>query len=135
MLSALLLLVASGLAGPTVAQEKEHPIVATVRASVKDASKPFTILVHLKVKEGAGEKFEAAFARALTETRKEKGMLAYDLNRSTKNPSEYVVYERWRDVAALQAHLKTTHIQGLFAAVGDLLSEPPQADVLVPAGE
>jgi quinol monooxygenase YgiN len=109
--------------------------VATVRASVKDTGKPFTILVHLKVKDGAGEKFADAFAKALIETRKEKGMLAYNLDRSTKNPGEYVVYERWRDVASLQAHRQTPHIQTLFATVGELLSGPPQTDVLVPAGE
>jgi quinol monooxygenase YgiN len=135
MLCVASLLVSGLIVGRTVGQEKENPIVAMVKTSVKDAGKPFTILVHLKVKDGAGEKFEAAFAKALTETRKEKGMLAYQLNRSTKNATDYVVYERWRDVAALEAHLKTAHIQALFATVGDLLSGPPQADVLVPAGE
>jgi quinol monooxygenase YgiN len=128
------LLLAGALVAGVSAQEKEHPVVAAVKANIKDASKPFTILVHIKIKDGAAAKFESAFASAVAGTRKEKGNLAYDLNRSTKNPNEYVVYERWQDLAALQAHLKTPHIQALFAATGDLRDGPPQVDVLVPAG-
>jgi quinol monooxygenase YgiN len=129
------LVVAAVFVAPLAAQEKEHPVVAAVKANIKDANKPFTILVHITVKEGAASKFETAFAKAIAETRKEKGNLAYDLNRSTKNSSEFIVYERWQNVAALQAHLQTPHIQILFATTGDLRAGPPQVEVLVPARE
>jgi quinol monooxygenase YgiN len=137
-LASILLGVVAGFAAclaPASAQEKEHPIVTAVKANVKDATKPFTMLVHIKIKDGAAAKFEAAFARAITETRKEKGALAYDLNRSAKHPNEYVVYERWRNVAALEAHLKSPHIQALFAATGDRRDGMPEAKILVPVGE
>jgi quinol monooxygenase YgiN len=130
-----LLIVAAIVGGEVAAQEKEHPIVTTVKANVKDPSKPFTMLVHIKIKDGAAAQFEMAFARAITETRKEKGNLVYQLNRSAKSPNEYIVYERWRDVAALQAHVTAPHIQALFAATGELRAGPPQVDVLVPVGE
>ncbi len=129
------LLLAIAIVTEASAQQKENPIVAAVKANVKDPSKPFTMLVYIKVKEGAAGKFENAFAKAVTETRKEKGNLAYDLNRSTKNPNEFVVYERWRNLTALEAHLKSAHIQALFAATGDLRTGPPDAKILVPAGE
>jgi quinol monooxygenase YgiN len=128
------LLLGGALATGVCAQEKEHPIVTAVKANLKDASKPFTILVRIKIKDGTAAKFESAFADAVAGTRKEKGNLAYDLNRSTKNPNEYLVYERWQDLAALAAHLNTPHIQALFAATDDLRDGSPQADVLVPVG-
>ena len=117
------------------AQEKDHPVVAAVKASVKDPSKPFAMLVHIKIKDGAATKFETAFAHAITATRKEKGNLAYDLNRSVKSPNEYIVYERWQNLAALQAHVSSAHIQALGAATGALRAGPARVEVLVPAGE
>src|SRR5258708_2556602 len=70
---ALGLIVLSLSARARAADEKPHPIVATVKAALKDTSKPFTLLVSLKVKDGNEEKFEKAFAKAAAGTRKEKG--------------------------------------------------------------
>jgi quinol monooxygenase YgiN len=128
-------IVAAGLAGRAPAQEKEDPIAATVKASVKDPSRPFTMLVRLKIKEGAAAKFEAAFARAIAATRREKGNRAYELNRSAKAPNEYLLYERWQNLAALQAHLKAPHLTAALAETGPLLEGAPEVRVLLPVGE
>jgi quinol monooxygenase YgiN len=128
---ATLALLAPGAAG----QEKPNPIVATVKAALKDPSRPFTLVVQIQLKEGNGDKFEAAFAKAIKATRKEKGCLAYDLNRDTKTPTGYQVYERWSNLAALEAHLKSEHITTLLREIGDLLASPPEGRVLLPAGE
>ncbi len=120
---------------PVAGQEKPNPIAAQVKASLKDPGKPFTMVVGLRTKEGAGEKVETAFAPAIKATRGEKGCLAYDLNRDTKAPEQYLVYERWQSLAALEAHLKSPHIATLLAALGDLLAAPPEVRVLLPAGE
>ena len=116
------------------AQEKENPIVARVKVAVKDPARPFTLVLRLKVKDGAGAKFEAAFARAAQATRQEKGNRAYDLNRDTQMPTQYLLYERWQDLSALEAHLKTPYITKLLAEVGDWLAAPPETSILVPAG-
>jgi quinol monooxygenase YgiN len=117
------------------AQEKENPITAQVKAAVKDPAGPFTLIVRLRAKEGAAAKFEAAFAKAIKATRQEKGNRAYDLNRDPKAPTQYLVYERWQSVAALETHLKSAPIITLLAELGDLLASPPEASVLVPAGD
>lgn len=133
--AASLVLVSAVLVGPAAAQNKENPIVAAVKANLKDPAKAFTMLVRVKVKEGESGKFEAAFAKALAATRKEKGNTTYDLNRSAKSPGEYVVYERWQNLAALQEHMKTPHITTLLTDIGDLLAGPPEVSVFIPAGE
>src|SRR5262245_40165944 len=115
------------------APAQENPIEKAVKAALKDPSKPFTMVVHVKIKDGAAAKFEDAFAKAIIGTRKEKGNKAYDLNRSIKSPNEYFVYERWQDFAALQAHLKTPHITTLLSEIGELLDGPPEAKAFVPA--
>ena len=116
-------------------QEKPNPIVAKVKAAVKDPTKPFTMLVHLQVKEGTGAKVEAAFAKAIQRTRREKGCAAYDLNRDPQMPSRYLLYERWHSVADLEAHLRAGHIATLLVELGDLLAAPPDVQVFVPAGD
>jgi quinol monooxygenase YgiN len=131
---AFLLVVPLALVSPTRGEEKENPIEAEVKASLKGPARPFTMLLRVKVKDGAGKKFEAAFAKAAAGTRKEKGNKAYELNRSAKSPNEYIVYERWQNVAALQAHLKAPHITTLLAEIGDLLDGPPEVKVFVPVG-
>src|SRR4051812_6819603 len=93
------------------AADQEHPVLGTVRAAIHDPSKSFVLAVQVKVKAGAGPKFERAFAGAARESRKEKGNRVYDLSRSTDNPNEYLIYERWENLAALAAHLKTAHFQ------------------------
>jgi quinol monooxygenase YgiN len=117
------------------AQEQPNPIVAQIKAELKDPSQPFTVLVHLQVKEGEQKKLEAAFAKAIPITRKEKGVLAYDLNRDTKDATRYVVYERWKSLADLEAHLRAPHITALLGQVKDMLAGAPEAKVLLPAGE
>ena len=107
----------------SLASAGENPILTTVKATVKDPSKPFTMVVTVQVKEGAGEKFEAAFAKAIKGTREEKGCIAYDLNRDSKTAGRYMVYERWRNVSALADHLKTPHITALLGELGDLAAD------------
>jgi quinol monooxygenase YgiN len=116
-------------------EEKPNPIITKVKDSVKDPTKPFTLVVHLQVKEDAGEKFEAACAKAVKLTRKEKGCVSYELNRNAKMPAHYLMYERWKNLDALEAHIKSEHFAALLKEIGELMAAPPEVHVLVPAGD
>jgi quinol monooxygenase YgiN len=117
------------------ADSEPNPIVAEVKKALKDPAKPFTMVVHLQVKEGMQGKFEAAFAKAIKGTRTEKGALAYNLDRDIKDPTHFQVYERWKSLADLDEHLKTKHITALLAELKELLSAPPEVKVFLPAAE
>jgi quinol monooxygenase YgiN len=116
-------------------QDKEHPVITAVKSRLKNPDKPFTLIVRVKVKEGAGKQFEESFAKAIVATRKEKGNLAYDLNRDTQDPSRYLIYERWKDLAALDAHLKTPYLKELLAELPKVAEGAPDSQILLPAGE
>lgn len=122
-------------AAPAQGQDKPNPIEAAVKASLKEPTKPFVMFIHAKVKDGTGEKFEKAFAACRTATRKEKGNKAYSLTRSTKTPTEYIVYERWDNFAALQEHMKTKHLAVLLGEIGDFLDGAPEVRVFLPTRE
>jgi quinol monooxygenase YgiN len=119
----------------TTAQDKENPILTSVKSGLKNPEKPFTLVIRVTVKEGAGERLEAAFAKSRRETRKEKGNIAYDLSRDTREPTHYLVYERWKDLAALEAHLNAEHTKKLLGELPDILAGQPESQVLLPAGE
>ena len=81
-----LLIVALLLASSAPAQEKEkeNPILAEVKANLKDPSKPFVMFVRIKIKDGTATKFESAFEKARVATRKEKGNKAYNLKNAVR---------------------------------------------------
>ena len=116
-------------------EDKENPVIAFIKSRLKNPDKPFTLIVRVQVKEGAEKQFEAAFAKAIPASRKERGNLAYDLNRDTQDPSRYLVYERWKDLAALEAHLQTPHLKALLAELPKMTVGAPESQVLLAAGE
>jgi quinol monooxygenase YgiN len=135
MCLAIGLLAVLGNANRVAGEDKENPIITSVKSRLKHPDKPFTLIVRVKVKEGADKQLEAAFAKAIPASRKEKGNLAYDLNRDTRDPSRYLVYERWKNLAALEAHLKTPHLKTLLAELPKVTDGAPESRVLLPAGE
>lgn len=112
-------------------KSKEHPLLRVAKESLTDTTKPFTLLVKFKVQAGKGPAFEAAAAKHANESRKEKGNLAYELSRSAKG-TIYVIYERWENLAALEAHLKTTHFKNATATLDPLLDGDLEVYLLVP---
>lgn len=117
------------------ASGQPNPIAAEVKSQLKDPAKPFTLILRIQVKDGMQAKFEAAFATARKVTLKEKGCIAYDLNHDGKDSTQYLVYERWKNLADLEAHIAAPHITSLLAELKELLAGPPDAKVMVPAGE
>lgn len=126
-----LFLVASA---PAQDKDKPNPIEAEVKASLKDPTKPFTMIVFVKIKGGEAAKFEAAFAKGRAGSRKEKGNLAYEMSRSAKSPNEYIVYERWKNFEALQAHFKEPHFTTMIGEISELLDGHPTVKVFIPTG-
>jgi quinol monooxygenase YgiN len=110
--------------------QEEFPVVTLVKSKVKDVKKPFALLVEFKVKAGKEKDFETAFAPALVATRKEAGCVAYYLNRDPDHPEVYTMYEQFRGVAALEAHMKEKHTDTLLKTVGPMCEGDPKVKVL-----
>jgi quinol monooxygenase YgiN len=81
-------------------------------------------LVYLTAREGREEAFHELAVRVTEITRSEDdGCLVFTFHRRVDNPREYVLYEQWRDVQALGAHL--AHLQALYG--------PPRPGEVLPA--
>jgi quinol monooxygenase YgiN len=116
---------------PAARAQEENPVVALIKSKVKDQKKPFAILVEFKVKAGKEKDFEAAFKPALEATRKEPGCVAYYLNRDPDHPELYTMYEQFKSIAALEAHLKEKHTDTLLKTVIPMCEGDPKIKVLL----
>lgn len=61
-----------------------------------------------------GQENEVAsiFSRLAAEARKEPGCLMFIVHRHKTNPARFLVYEQYRDEAALEAHRDSAHYRG-----------------------
>ena len=62
------------------------------------------LVVTYLLKERREAEFEAALAEMAHHTRQEPGCLTYIPQRSRENPRKYLLYERYVDQAAIDAH-------------------------------
>jgi len=119
----------SSAGGIAADDEKENPIVTLVKTKVKDKAQPFAMTVTFKVKAGSEKEFEDAFIPCAKATRKEPGCLAYQLNRDLDDPTSFTVYEQFKNVAGLETHAKSKHVEELLKKMGPLLDGDPKVKV------
>jgi len=70
-------------------------------------------------KPGYEEQLRQALEGIVGPTRKEAGVLQYDLHRDVQEPRRFVFVERWESQEALAAHARSTHIAAYRKAVAD----------------
>ena len=108
-------------------------IVQSFAAQMVDPSKSFAMVVRFQVNEGSQNAVEQAFVIASTETAKEDGVIVYHLNREAKDRTRFVLYERWKSLADLDAHLRTPYIRLLRDQLNALIVGEAEFVVLTPA--
>ena len=64
----------------------------------------------------------------VTQTRKEKGCIQYDLIQSDVHPSKVVVLENWETQADLDVHSASEHFTRLVPAIAELCTQPPDVE-------
>lgn len=107
-------------------------IIGMFGAKLRDSTSPLTLIVKMTMRDGAEVAFAAAFARAHDATMRDPGAIAFDLNRDTTDPNVVIVYERWRSLHDLAAHLRTSHATALRDAFEGLIVGLPEFTVLTP---
>ncbi|WP_288142571.1 putative quinol monooxygenase [Mesorhizobium sp.] len=79
----------------------------------------------VRAKPGQERELGRRMAALLDPTRAEPGCIAYDLFQSTEDPAVWVLLERWRSAADLDAHVVTDHFAGFLARSDEVLDRPP----------
>jgi len=89
------------------------------------------VVATMKVAPGKEADFEAAFGKLAAQVQaNEPGCLQYDLFRSKKDGSTFVVMERYADKAAFEAHGRSSYFLEAGPILGPLLAGAPAIEVL-----
>lgn len=107
-------------------------IVAAFRAQLSNPANPLALLVRFRVADGDQHKVESAFDVARVQTALEEGVISFSLHREAADANRFVVYEQWRSLADLEAHLRTPYIMLLREQFDGLIVGAPEFHVLVP---
>jgi len=86
------------------------------------------LAVHVTIKAGHEDAVLDPFRKLQAETRREPGCIYYVVQRSRENPRHYLVYEQYKDEAALEAHRNSPHFKqyatgGFYPFVEDRRAE------------
>lgn len=92
----------------------------------------FAQMITLDVAPGRSAEFLDALGDNARGTRTEPGFVRFDLLRSQETDNRYILYEVFRDEAALEAHRGTEHYKRCMARFGELLAAPPSRVILTP---
>lgn len=80
--------------------------------------------VHVQVKEGAQEAFRIASLANAGASRRETGVVRFDLLEDRDDASRFVLVEIYEDAAAAAAHKDTPHYAAWRDAVSSMMAEP-----------
>jgi|SRR5690242_14150586 len=74
------------------------------------------IVVRYQALAGCGDVVAALLARHAAATRAEPGNLDFVALRTTEDPDTFVLYERYADAGAFEAHTASPHYEGIAVA-------------------
>ena len=84
----------------------------------------FCLMATLHVAAEHADAFAEGMAELVRGSRAEPGCLEYSAHRADDDPTVFIVWERWSDRAALEAHFQTPHFLAFGAAHGGSLLHP-----------
>ena len=93
------------------------------------SAKTITVVATFQARPGKENELRAALAGLLPPTRKEAGCFNYDLHSSPEDPAKFLFHENWASKAALDAHLRSPHVQKLLPRVNELCVAFPKIKI------
>jgi len=86
------------------------------------------LAVNLTIRAGHEDEVTDMFQKLQAATRQEPGCITYLVQRSRENPRHYLVYEQYRNQAALEEHRNSPHFKefatdGVFRFVEERRAE------------
>jgi quinol monooxygenase YgiN len=85
------------------------------------------VFARLRARPGKQAEVRQAMFDVSGPTRKEPGCLGYGAFRSVRDPDEFYIHSRWKDMAAFERHAELPHTVRFVEAVELLLDHPFKA--------
>ncbi|WP_173002962.1 putative quinol monooxygenase [Chitinophaga sp. SYP-B3965] len=125
---AILALTKDGLASPVdivFAEDLEPISKEAYRKTFKIGDQPITIMLFVDAKEGTESVFKSLYHVAMPEFRSEPGVLTYQLSQVSDDKTKFITYEKFRNEAAFQYHLKIPAVEPVIAYLRTSIKEQP----------
>jgi quinol monooxygenase YgiN len=84
------------------------------------------VIARVKPKPETRAEFMALLEEVQAASRGDDGCLEYGYYAEITDPDSLIAVEEWRDMAALEAHLKQPHVEKLVATLPGMIAEPPR---------
>jgi quinol monooxygenase YgiN len=85
------------------------------------------VFARLHARPGKQSEVHQAMFEVQGPTRREPGCLSYGAFRSVRDPDEFYIHSRWRDMAAFERHAELPHTVRFVESVEPLLDHPFKA--------
>jgi len=87
------------------------------------------ITARLKAKVGNEHRMEQLLTDMAKKVATEPGALAYTIHRSTVDPTQFMIYERYVDKEAFAFHKDSPHFAVLGGSLGEILDGAPDLQI------
>lgn len=84
------------------------------------------VIAHVRPAPESRAEFLALLEEVQEASRQEDGCVEYGYYAGIADPDSLVAVEEWRDMPALEVHLRQPHIQKLVDALPGMIAEPPR---------
>ncbi len=84
----------------------------------------FVVLVYVHVKPECIKSFLEESERNARESRKEPGVVRFDVLQQMDDPTKFILYEAYKDEDGAKAHKETAHYAKWRDAVSSMMAEP-----------
>ena len=92
-------------------------------AQAPPGSAPLTIVAQLKAKPGKEKELQQVLQALVEPTRREQGLINYDMHVSNEDPGLFLFYENWRTKEEWDRHMKTPHLEAFAKRNDELVAE------------
>ena len=86
-------------------------------------SAPLTIVAQLKAKPGKEKELQQVLQALVEPTRREQGIMNYDMHVSNEDPGLFLFYENWRTKDEWDRHMKSPHLEAFAKRNDELVAD------------
>ena len=88
--------------------------------------------IHFTFAPQDANKAEGLLRELRDESRKEDGVISFDIGRSKEKPNVFALWEEYRDKASLEFHIETEHFQRLVIHGVRIMATQRNAETVFP---
>ena len=88
--------------------------------------------IHFTFAPQDADKAEGVLRELRDESRKEDGVISFDIGRSKEKPNIFALWEVYRDKASLDSHMATEHFQRLVIYGVRIMAKQRNAETVFP---